>query len=66
MYPDRIGIISWKPIPPIAFTCAQKVPSGITYPLAVAWPPNASETAISRPPTTTNGIMYETPFISAL
>ncbi len=44
-------------MPPMAFTWAQNVPSGITYPSDVACPPSASETAISRPPTTTNGIM---------
>ncbi|CAM5559809.1 hypothetical protein SANTM175S_01046 [Streptomyces antimycoticus] len=51
---------------PMSLTVFQKESSGMTMPLDVVSPPRASETAISRPPTTTNGIMYETPFMSAL
>ena len=63
IYPERIGTISEKPMAPMALIWNQKLSAGITSPAAEASPPNDSEIAISSPPTTTNGIMWETPFI---
>jgi hypothetical protein len=58
MYPDRIGTISVKPTVPTWLTIAQKEPSGMASPPSGSgWPPRATDSAISSPPTTTNGIM---------
>lgn len=44
----------------------QKLPSGMAMPSGVGVPPMDSATAMSKPPVTTKGIMWLTPFIRDL
>ena len=66
MKPARIGIIILKPMVPICSIFHQKLPSGTTRPPEGSGvPPSERLTAMSRPPTTTKGIIGETPAIRA-
>lgn len=67
MKPARIGIIIWKAMVPICSIFHQKLPSGTTRPPEGSGdPPRERLTAMRRPPTTTKGIIGETPPIRAL
>ena len=66
MKPARIGIIIVKPMEPICSIFHQKVPSGTTRPPEGSGvPPSERLTAMRSPPTTTKGIIGETPAIKA-
>ncbi|MNE46784.1 hypothetical protein D3C80_1411440 [compost metagenome] len=58
-----MGIIRVKAATPTLRIWFHMLPAGICMPLGVGSPPMASARAISKPPVTTNGIIWETPFI---